>query len=136
MRTKSDTFFSDFPQFTKAENLESAGVGKNRAGPGHEPVQAAEFPHLLHAGTQVQMVGIPQKDLHAEIFQDVLGHAFDGSDGANGHKHGGVDIPVRGTQCSAPPVFAHRLNVEFNRHFGDCKGTAFVSFVNPLCPLW
>ena len=64
-------------QFVQAENLEAARVGENRARPGHETMQAAELPHLLHSRPQIKMVGIPQKDLYADFFQDVLRNAFD-----------------------------------------------------------
>jgi hypothetical protein len=32
--------------------------------------------YRLNAGPQVKMVGIPEQDLNAEFFENVLGHAF------------------------------------------------------------
>ncbi len=41
MRLESDAFFGDAAQVGQAENLEAAGIGEDRAGPGHEAMQAA-----------------------------------------------------------------------------------------------
>src|SRR5207253_5514972 len=42
MRTEAHAFVGNFAKFGKAEDLVAAGIRQNRAGPRHEPMQAAE----------------------------------------------------------------------------------------------
>ncbi len=77
MRAKRHAFLGHFAKFVQTENLEAARVGENGARPRHEAMQPAQLADLRDSGSQVEMVGIAQKDLYAEIFQDVLRNAFD-----------------------------------------------------------
>ena len=56
MGAEAHAFLSQFAQLAQAENLESAGVGKNRPIPRHEPVQPAQLAHLLNSGTKIEVM--------------------------------------------------------------------------------
>ena len=88
---KVHAFFLDFPQGGQAEHLESAGVRQNRAVPGHKLMQAAHLMHHLVGGAQMQVVGVGQLHLAADVLQ-ILGteSAFDGPLGAYVHKYRGL----------------------------------------------
>ena len=94
MRSEGDAFGGDFAQFAEAENLEAARVGEDGAGPGHKFVQAAELADQLMARTKIEMIGVREQNLDAEIFEVLLGLAFDGSGRAHGHKRRRVDYAV------------------------------------------
>ena len=95
MRAEGDAFVRDFAQFTEAENLEAAGIGEDGARPGHEFVQAAQLADEFMAGTQKEMVGVREQDLHAEVLEVVLRLAFYGGGGADGHERRSVNDAVR-----------------------------------------
>ena len=83
--------FLDLAQAGQGEHLESAGVGQDRAVPGHELMQASHFAHNLVRRTEMQMVCIGQFHLAANIFQVFCTQcALDGALGANIHKDGGL----------------------------------------------
>src|SRR6185312_2287781 len=98
VRTKGYTFFRDLPQIAKAENLESAGVGENCARPRHESMQTAELANLIDAGAQVKMIGVAEKDLDVELFQQILRDALHRGGGADRHEHRGFDCAVGSMQ--------------------------------------
>ena len=116
MRAKCDAFFADFAQFVQAENLEAAGIGKDRARPRHKTVEPAEPSNGLDSRTQVKMIGIAEKNLDAEFFENVLRHGFHRRRRSHRHEHGGFDLAVRSEQ-SAPRARARvRLDSEINGH--------------------
>ena len=88
---KVHAFFLDFPQGRQAEHLKSTGVRQNRAVPGHKLVQAAHLTHHLVGGAQMQVVGVGQLHLAADVLQ-ILGteSAFYGTLGAHVHKYRGL----------------------------------------------
>ena len=92
--TECHSFFVHLAKFVQAENLEAARVRENRARPRHETMQAAQLAHLLHPRPQIKMVGISQKDLDAQFFQNVLRNAFD-----RGHVPTGMNTGVSITPC-------------------------------------
>ena len=53
MRAEAHAFVGDFAKLGKAEDLKAAGIGEDRAGPGHEFVQAAEFADQLVTRAQI-----------------------------------------------------------------------------------
>ena len=67
MRGKGNALLLDFPQGCQAKHLESAGVCKDWAVPGHKFMQASAFLYQLITGTQVQVVGITQLHLAADV---------------------------------------------------------------------
>jgi len=120
MRTERDAFFAHFSKLVEAEDLESAGVGQNRAVPRHEAVQAAESADLLYARPQIKVISIAQENLNTEFFEDVLRHGFHGSLCSNGHKDRGFDFPMRRGESAATGRAVPGFNLELNRHCWDC----------------
>ena len=57
----------DLAQLGKAEHLKPAAVGQNGTVPLGELVQPAHIRHQLVAGTQMQVVGVAQHDLRADV---------------------------------------------------------------------
>ena len=71
-------------------------------------MQATHPADLLHAGTQVKMVGISQQNLDAEFFQNVLRHAFDRRQGSDRHEYWRFHYAVCGKSrpARAAPQYA------------------------------
>ena len=100
MRAKCDAFVRDFAQLAEAENLEAAGIGENRARPGHEFVQPAHRANQFVARTKIKMIGIREKYLHAEIFEILLRLPFHRGRCSHGHERRRVNHAVRRRQAA------------------------------------
>src|SRR6185437_6310972 len=100
MGTKLDSLFSNFAQLVEAENLEPAGVGKNAALPRHKPVQPAHLAEGFMSGSQIEVIRIAEKNLDAKLFQNVLRHAFDGTQRSDGHEHWSLDFAAWGSDAA------------------------------------
>src|SRR5271155_2062719 len=70
VRTKRHAFFGDLAQLVQAENLESAGIGQDGLRPRHEAMQPAQPSNGFDSRTQVEVIGIAEKNLDAEFFQN------------------------------------------------------------------
>src|SRR5579885_785153 len=77
MRTKAHPLVVNFAQLGEAINLVAAGIGENRARPGHEPVQPAQPAHQLVPGPQIQMIRIGEEDGRAELLEGLLPQTLD-----------------------------------------------------------
>ena len=94
---KIDPFLLDLSQTGQGKHLKAAGVRQDRPVPVHEPVQAAELPDQLVAGAHMQMVGVGELHLGADLAQVVGGNrALDGAHRAHVHEHRGLDGAVDG----------------------------------------
>ena len=92
----------DLPQAGQGEHLKSAAVGEHGAIPAHHLMQAAQLLHHLVAGTQVQMIGIGQLHLTADLLQVKGGYrALDGTLGADVHKYRGLHSAVWASKHAA-----------------------------------
>jgi hypothetical protein len=80
----------------EAHDLEAAGVGEGRAGPAHEPAEPAGLLHDVVAGLEVQVVGVGEQGLRAELGHRLRQHRLDGGLGADGDEGGRADRAVRG----------------------------------------
>ena len=116
MRAKCDALFGDFAQFVQAENLKAAGIGKDRARPRHEAVQSAEPSNRLDSRPQIKMIGIAEKNLDAEFFENVLRHSFHRCRRSHRHKHGGFDLAMGREQAASARCAGARLDSEIDRH--------------------
>ena len=87
MRAERDAVVVDRAQVAQADHLVAAGVGQDRPVPGHELVQAAEALDALVAGPQVQVVGVAQDDLGADLVEVVGIERLDRGVGADRHEH-------------------------------------------------
>jgi hypothetical protein len=65
-------------------------------------VQSAQLADLFDSWPQIKMVGIAQKDLHTEVFQDVLRDTFYGRHRADRHEDRGFDYAVGCGQAAGP----------------------------------
>ena len=102
MGGECDAFFRDFAERRQRENLEAAAVGQNGAGPVHKAVQTAEGSDNVFAGAEVQVIGVGQLDLTADLFQIFGGQtALDGGLRADVHKDGGFHRPVGAGEAAA-----------------------------------
>src|SRR5579885_2593070 len=87
MRLKLDAVFLQLSEFREAKDLETAGVGQDRAVPAHELVETSEFLDRLVSGPEHQVICIPQNNLRPEFFQIIDGHGLDRGIGADGHEN-------------------------------------------------
>ena len=91
MRMEGYPLLADVAELCQAEYLKSAAVGQDGPVPAGELVQAAHVGNHLVAGTQMQMIGIAQHDLRADVLQ-VKGRqsALDGAGCGNIHESRGL----------------------------------------------
>ncbi len=122
MRTKRHAIFCDFAQLIKTEYLEAARVGKNRARPCHEAMQSAKLSHLLDPRPKIKVIGVPQKNLDAQFFENVLGNALDRGQCADGHEHRSFDFTVRRDQTTGAGCAEFSFDVKLDGHCEDCSG--------------
>ena len=66
MRLENDATLVELAQLGEAHHLETAGIGKDRMRPVHEPMQAAELGDTLGARRQHQVIGVGEHDVGAE----------------------------------------------------------------------
>ena len=58
-------------------------------------MEAARVRHHVHAGAQVEVVGVAEDDLRAVLLQVTRFERLDGTLGAHRHEDGGLDGTVR-----------------------------------------
>ena len=83
---------------TQRKDLVATGVGEDRAVPTHERVEAAELADQVLAGSEVQVVRVPEDDRGAERPELVRVHALDRPLRADGHEGRRRHVAVRGAQ--------------------------------------
>ena len=105
MGSKGHALFVDLAQFGQTEHLESAAVGQDGAVPAGELVQTAQVGHQLVAGAQMEMVGVAQHDLCADVLQ-VMGRqaALDGTRGGHILESRGLHRAVHGFEFAPPGI--------------------------------
>ncbi len=84
--------------------------------PRHELLHSAELADHFNTRTQIKMVGVVQQDLHAELFQRVLGHALHRRNRSYRHKHGGLDFTVRREEAPGAGRAIACFNLKAERH--------------------
>src|SRR5699024_11078637 len=80
----------------QAHDLEAAGVGERRAGPVHELPQTAGLVDEVRSGLQVEVVGVGQHRLSAELGDLVGADGLDRGLRADRDERRGLDPAVRG----------------------------------------
>ena len=95
-----DAVVVDRAEVAQADHLVAARVGQDRPVPGHELVQAAEPFDALVARAQVEVVGVAQDDLGADLVQVVGIERLDRGVGADRHEHRRLDVAVRRRQVA------------------------------------
>jgi hypothetical protein len=79
--------------------------------PADEAMQAAHALDGLVAGAQIQMIGVAEDDLRAEVFEDVLGHGLDGAGGADRHEDRSFDRLMGQMKPAAAATFRGGLEL-------------------------
>ena len=104
MGGKINAFLLDSPEGCQGENLEAAGVRQDGPIPVHELVEAPHLPDEPVTGPEVEVVGVAQLDLAADLPEVERVHApLDGGLGAHVHEHRGLDHAAVGTGKLAAP---------------------------------
>ena len=102
MRTKLDAMRPDLANFGEAEHLKSAAVREDGFWPVDETVQAARRADDIHAGTDVEVVGVAEDDLRAHLVEFARIKRLHAALRAHGHKHRRLHHPMRGGQAPQP----------------------------------
>ena len=110
--TEPDVVVVHPPECAHAEGLEAAAVGENGPGPPHELMQPPQSVHRLHAGPQVQVVGVAQDDLRSHIHNFVGGKSLDGGLGGHRHKYGRVHRTVGRGKSAGPGAAVAVVDLE------------------------
>ena len=107
MAAESHTLVGQLAVLGQREDLETAAVGQDGAVPAVELVQATCTLNDVHAGTQVQVIGVAQDDLRLDVlakFRHVDG--LDGAHSAHGHENGSLDLAMVGRDESGAGIGA------------------------------
>ena len=81
-----------------------------------KPCNPPRLPDGFDSGTQVEVIGVAEKNLNSEFFENVLRHAFDGRYRAHRHEHRGFDLAVRREQPPGASSAGAGLDMELNGH--------------------
>ena len=122
MRTEGQPFLVETTQFGERHRLEAPGVGEDRAGPGHEPVEAAEPGDALRAGPQHQVVGVRQHHVGAGRRHRRGRRRLDRRRGSHGHEGGCLHRPVSGFQAARARGAVGRDDLEPQRRHDALSG--------------
>jgi hypothetical protein len=88
MRTEARALFGNGPARREAEHLIAAAVGEDRLLPSDEPVEAAHARDEIVAGPQIEVIGVAQQNLRADVFEIAMRHTLHRTLGADGHERG------------------------------------------------
>ena len=102
MRAKRRPFLVHFAPRGKTEDLIAAAVGEDRLVPADEPVKAAECADARGARPQIEMIGIGEDDLRAQVVEIAMRHRLHGALRADRHEGRRVHDAVRRRQHAAP----------------------------------
>ena len=69
MGGKGHTLLLDLTQAGQGKHLKPAGICQDGSVPPHKPVQSAHLSHHIVPGPQVQMIGVGQLDLAADVLE-------------------------------------------------------------------
>ena len=87
---ESHSFFLELAYAAEREHLEAAAVGENGFLPAVEAVQAAGLLDDVHAGAEIQVIGIAEYDLRLDVVAQLVHvYAFYGADSAYRHEYRG-----------------------------------------------
>ena len=121
----------------EAEDLEASGVGEDRPVPLHEPVEAAVRGDDLGARAEVQVIGVAEDDLRAELPQLARLDGLDRRLGADGHEAGRLDHPVGRHETSGASGSVARLDRErepLRRHRRRARRPALLALARASIP--
>lgn len=97
MRAEVSALLLQFAVGREGEYLKATGVGKDRSFPTVELMESTCFLYYIHAGTEIEMVGVAKYDFGFDIVaQLVLMHGFDCALSSHGHENRGGYVAVVG----------------------------------------
>ena len=103
MRSEGNALLRDLAKLGQAEHLESAAVGQDWTVPTGEFVQTTHICYQLIAGTKVQMIGIAQHHLCADLLEVLGGQtALDRTCGSYVLECGGLHGAVHRFELTPP----------------------------------
>ena len=95
MRLEFGTLFGDDSALGETKDLEAAAVGQQRPVPADESMESAPSCDQFVAGTQKQMVGIPENDFSAALDEVAVQRGLDRPLRADRHECRRMDETVR-----------------------------------------
>ena len=102
MRVECHAFLGDIAKFRQAEHLKATAVRQNRTIPTGELVQAAHIGNQLVARSQMQMVGVAEHNLGADILEiERRQSAFDGCGRCDVHERRSLHRTMHGFEFTA-----------------------------------
>ena len=103
VRGEGDPLLGDLPQAGEGEHLKPTAVGQDRPLPVHESVEPPQVPYHLVSRPEVEVIGIGQFDLTADLRQIMGGdRPLDGPLSPYVHKHRGLRRAMSAGK-NAPP---------------------------------
>jgi hypothetical protein len=94
VRPETDPLLVDRAALAERERLVAAAIGQDRPRPADEAVQAPQAGDALVAGAQVEVIGVAEDDLGAELDEVAVQRALHGALRPHGHegrrRHGAV----------------------------------------------
>ena len=114
---EGDALLLQFAVRRKGEHLEASTIGENGTIPTVELVQATGSLNDVHAGTQIQVIGVAQNNLSLHLFLHLVHvHCLDGTYSAHRHKDGGKYVAVIGLNDTGTgfSVWICGLNLKFH----------------------
>src|SRR5215471_14921846 len=124
MRAEIYSLLADLPEIAEAENLKTAGVRKQRPLPAHEFVESTQVAHQLVPGAQIEMVGVAENDLRAQLFQHILRNALHRSSSSHRHEDRRLHLTVR---CDdSPCACGARLSIRDERQCGHLSALRLI----------
>ena len=101
---EGDTLLRDFPQPGEGKDLKSTGISEDGAIPVHKLVQTTHLPHHVIAGAQMEVIGVGELDLAADLLEVVGGDCtLDGPLGTHIHENRSLDDTAVGAGKLAAP---------------------------------
>ena len=98
---KSRALLVDRAPRGQAEDLVAAAVGQDRPRPADERVEAAAPRDEVVAGPQIEMIGVAQENVGAELLEIAVHDALDGALRADRHEGRRLNVAVRGRHHAA-----------------------------------
>jgi hypothetical protein len=102
VRCELYAFLTDLAELREGEYLEAAAIRQNGSVPIEKLVDAAHIADNVVTRTNVEMVGIGELDLTADLIKILCGDtALDGRGSTDVHKDGSLDRSVNGLKGTA-----------------------------------
>ncbi len=128
VRTENHAVIGDFAEIGQAKHLKAAGIGEDRARPGHETMQPAQTPDPFVPRPKIEMIGVAEQDLNAKLAERLLRQSLDRALRADRHECRRVDDAMRSRETSQPRArriglqdFEAKFHLcEFSRTMGHC----------------